>query len=123
MGSIVLKIYHIAPVLPKRSHFPNCFILIHVHILRKADHQFSGYTIHTKYLPKAEEKVGSTGSSVWNSAYVGFGKVQIKRCDRPFSAFAGSSIMLLATAGCVKPPRVRFVEAIVKFASPVTIIV
>ena len=44
----------------------------------------------------------------------------MKRCDKPFSAFAGSSIMLLATAGCVKPPSVRFVAAMLKFASPVT---
>ena len=44
----------------------------------------------------------------------------MKCCDKTFSAFAGSSIILLATAGCVKPPSVRFVEAMLKFALSVT---
>lgn len=62
-----------------------------------------------------------TSPNEQNFSYRGFGNNQRKRCESPFSVLDGTSISDLATPGCVNPPTVKFVEAIEKLASPLTV--
>ena len=71
-------------------------------------------------LPKASMKFSCTASSVENLAYDGFGKIQSIHWARPISELPDCSISDLATAGWLKPPIVKLVDSIEKFASPVT---
>ena len=55
-----------------------------------------------------------------NFANVGLGNIQRNRWLNPRSAPVCCSMMFRATPGCVKPPTVRAVRSIWKFACPVT---
>ena len=50
----------------------------------------------------------------------GFGNIQRNLGQRPFSILAGSSISAFATLVWIKPPNVRAVLSIIKFAFPET---
>ncbi len=75
----------------------------------------------TVYVPIFSVNSLSTGSRVSNLLYTGFGKSHTNLWLNPFSAFPGNSIKFLATLGWLKPPTTKLVVAMVKLASPVTI--
>ena len=78
------------------------------------------YILNKNCLPNAVENSSSTRCNSLKETVAGWGAIQRNRWQRPFSTFAWISMRFRATTGCVKPPMVKPVCFIVKFASPDT---